>query len=422
MKRLRLPFVVLLLIVVLTIAFALIRGMPDTASAPSGEDAQAHIIDSADLTSGMNPAEGPGSGSVGGSFSSQSEPPDSDSAKASNGQDGVQIGNVTANGETSPEDPDSTGAQAAGSGSAGGGAVYPNPANTEAAGSSVDVFAENFTSVIIKDYYLHKGSLVLINSDIGFEPPAYPDYVSLISFKSSSYSISESDMQISYSIIEPLNKMMDAFAEETGLGTIRIISAYRDNKKQQKALDEYIALVGPAEAVKWAALPGFSEHHTGLAFDLGVYSGGTVRTFTGTGKYAWFKENSYKYGFILRYPPDKTDVTKTASEPWHFRYVGGVHANLITEKGWCLEEYVSFIMQHPRWDSFFTLFDNDVYEIFYTRDTEFNMYNGCDYTVSGNNFDGYIVTIRWPLDVYSQAVSAKIINAVSSAGEGESVS
>lgn len=91
------------------------------------------------------------------------------------------------------------------------------------------------------------------------------------------------------------------------------------------------------------ALPGTSEHQLGLGMDITSQSvmNGTKRVFGDTDEYLWCKENAYKYGLILRYPQNKTDITGITNEPWHFRYVGKKIAKEIYEKNWTLEEYIS---------------------------------------------------------------------------------
>lgn len=82
--------------------------------------------------------------------------------------------------------------------------------------------------------------------------------------------------------------------------------------------------------------PGCSEHHTGLAMDIGNISS----SFQYSNEYKWLKENAADYGFILRYPADKTSVTKVKYEPWHWRYVGVEAAKAMNASGQCLEEYL----------------------------------------------------------------------------------
>ena len=89
------------------------------------------------------------------------------------------------------------------------------------------------------------------------------------------------------------------------------------------------------------ARPGTSEHHTGLAIDFN----GVKDDFYKTKEYSWLMSNAANYGFILRYPQNKTDVTNVIYEPWHFRYVGKVHAQKVVQSGLCLEEYIDSIMK-----------------------------------------------------------------------------
>ena len=90
----------------------------------------------------------------------------------------------------------------------------------------------------------------------------------------------------------------------------------------------------------YSTRPGTSEHQTGLAVDMDTM--GTFSTdFAYTAEYAWLQENAWKFGFILRFPADKTDITTIQFEPWHYRYVGRYHAQKIHASGLCLEEYVA---------------------------------------------------------------------------------
>lgn len=92
------------------------------------------------------------------------------------------------------------------------------------------------------------------------------------------------------------------------------------------------------KALKWVSMPGTSEHQLGFAVDIN----GENET-TDEKAYKWLSENAYKYGFILRYPDEKSDITGISYEPWHFRYVGKNHAKKMYEQGLCLEEYVEMM-------------------------------------------------------------------------------
>ena len=94
------------------------------------------------------------------------------------------------------------------------------------------------------------------------------------------------------------------------------------------------------------AYPGESEHQSGLAVDVLDYDH-TLSNFAGTYEAEWLAENCWKFGFILRYPQDKEEITTYVYEPWHLRYVGRYHAKRIYDMGMCLEEYVEYLANNP---------------------------------------------------------------------------
>lgn len=119
---------------------------------------------------------------------------------------------------------------------------------------------------------------------------------------------------------------------------IRAISTYRTYEYQDMLYNNYAARDGVNKADTYSARPGFSEHHTGLAIDIDNMKT-SYTSFDKTKEYTWMQENAYKYGFILRYPEDKVDITGYMYEPWHYRYVGIEVAKIIKEKNITFEEY-----------------------------------------------------------------------------------
>ena len=99
----------------------------------------------------------------------------------------------------------------------------------------------------------------------------------------------------------------------------------------------YVNQEGTQEADTYSARPGCSEHQTGLALDINTAS--LSDHFEETEEYAWLVENSWRYGFILRFPEGKEEITGYQFEPWHYRYVGPAAARVCYENGWTLEEY-----------------------------------------------------------------------------------
>lgn len=121
---------------------------------------------------------------------------------------------------------------------------------------------------------------------------------------------------------------------------IIVDSGYRSYDYQQQILDDFIEKVGD-EAYKTVALPGTSEHQTGLAIDIAfVINGEYCDEVMKYPEYVkWVHENCYKYGFILRYPKGKEEITGYSYEPWHIRYVGSI-AKSVYESKLAYEEYI----------------------------------------------------------------------------------
>ena len=149
-------------------------------------------------------------------------------------------------------------------------------------------------------------------------------------------------------IVQPLEEMMQA-ASEDGISLI-ICYGHRTMEQSeqlfQKQINQQLALgldleQAKAEAAKWVAPPGYSEHHTGLALDIVTLDYQVLDSgFASTPAAIWMRDNAYKYGFVIRYPEDKQDITQITYEPWHVRYVGLEHAAAMTEQNLCLEEYL----------------------------------------------------------------------------------
>ena len=272
----------------------------------------------------------------------------------------------------------------------------PAPAATDGADeeTSEPPEGDDRVTVQMEPSDIHGGSLILVNHEHHYEIPDDSGLVAVVDVKTSSYRVSNKNIPLSVDIIERLNDMMDAFYAETGAANVTVISGFRDYDHQKRILDERIALVGREEASRWVSEPGHSEHHTGLAIDFGIYENGINATFRAKGKYAWLEQNSYKYGFIRRYDDAKSDITKIAYEPWHYRYVGEPHAYFIYKNDWCFEEYVGFIMKHTADDSYRDVYNDVKYEIYYTRETEITVPKDAEYWISGNNIGGFIVTVE----------------------------
>jgi len=130
-------------------------------------------------------------------------------------------------------------------------------------------------------------------------------------------------------------------ARSAGAG-IRVISAYRSYSSQAKLYQREVALYGENIAKHSVARPGHSEHQLGVTIDFGAAStsGDVSQTFANTAAGKWMKQNAWKYGWVMSYPPNRTSATCYYSEPWHFRFVGVSAAAQIHNSGTTLRQYL----------------------------------------------------------------------------------
>ncbi len=122
------------------------------------------------------------------------------------------------------------------------------------------------------------------------------------------------------------------------------VSGYRSASRQKQIFDNQVQAVGELRAKEYVALPGESEHQTGLAMDVGRLEGNFGQSREGK----WLRDNAHNFGFILRYPQGKEHITKINYEPWHFRYIGIEPANEIYNSGLTLEEYLDEIPAYKK--------------------------------------------------------------------------
>ena len=139
---------------------------------------------------------------------------------------------------------------------------------------------------------------------------------------------------------EAFMKMVDAARLDNII--IRNSSAYRSFGYQVSLYEGYVKSEGESMADIYSARAGYSEHQTGLCTDINTIDS----SFDGTDESNWLIKNAYKYGFILRFPKDKEDITGYKYEPWHYRYVGEKAASIIYTEDLTLEEYYAFYIEN----------------------------------------------------------------------------
>lgn len=144
---------------------------------------------------------------------------------------------------------------------------------------------------------------------------------------------------------EAASALEEMFAAAADSGeTLYGVSAYRSYSRQSEIYNKNIRQRGSAATNKVSAIPGHSEHQTGLAIDISCkeLNGSLSEKFAYTSEGQWVSDNSYKYGFIVRYPKDKEHITGYTYEPWHIRYVGTDLATYLHDNDYTLEEYFNY--------------------------------------------------------------------------------
>ena len=186
--------------------------------------------------------------------------------------------------------------------------------------------------VFVKEGAFINDNLILVNKENALPSDYVPDDLELLSLKySNKNKYLRKEAKYYY---EKLSN--DALSLEY---KIIVVSAYRDYNYQYELHNEYVKNKGIEYALLCSARPGYSEHQTGLAIDV-MGSNNDYDLFEDSIEFEWMRDNAHKYGFILRYPKDKVDITGYKYEPWHYRYVGIKAATEIYNNDLTLEEYI----------------------------------------------------------------------------------
>ncbi|HZG75871.1 MAG TPA: M15 family metallopeptidase [Paenibacillus sp.] len=184
-----------------------------------------------------------------------------------------------------------------------------------------------------------KAAIVFVNKQNPLDASYKPDDLVVPDVKFS-FDGDNPKKQLRREAAEALEKLF-AKAEEDGI-ELRAVSGYRSYATQKAIFERNAKLKGEEEANRTSAYPGQSEHQTGLAMDVSAASVNYAleEAFGETAEGIWLAENAPSFGFIIRYPQNKEDITGYKYEPWHLRYLGVDIAEFVTEQGLTLEEFL----------------------------------------------------------------------------------
>ena len=183
------------------------------------------------------------------------------------------------------------------------------------------------------DTDLSKGNLILVNKFNKLGSDYTPELVNVSNW----YSYGENKLTK-----EAYEAFINMFNGAKDAGTkIVATSCFRSYDTQKRIYDTDVYKYGEEQTDESVAKPGFSEHQTGLAIDL-LEPGYSLENFHESTAYTWLLDNAYRFGFILRYPSDKEDITGYSYESWHFRYVGLEAAKIIHDNNITFDEYYAY--------------------------------------------------------------------------------
>ncbi|MCS7461363.1 VanY-A/VanY-F/VanY-M family D-Ala-D-Ala carboxypeptidase [Paenibacillus doosanensis] len=242
---------------------------------------------------------------------------------------------------------------------------------------------KNGRTIKVESKQIYQGNLILVNKDYPVhQEGVQSDIVKLSQHKElvQGYGLLDNTIRLSQSVAQRFESMIDAAAKD-GVTHFLISSGYRDKKEQDELYREMGA--------DYALPAGYSEHNLGLSLDIGSSQMEMNRAPEGK----WLAQHAWAYGFILRYPKDKTEITGIQYEPWHFRYVGLPHSAIMQEKQFTLEQYLDYLKTQK---TITATVEGKRYEVSYypvSRNASIQVPAGRRYELSGNNTDGVIVTV-----------------------------
>lgn len=289
-----------------------------------------------------------------------------------------------------------------------------NTTVTEPADSAAE---GEFGVVTVQNSTMNEGDLVLVNFNYAYDRIDDVTLRNAYNERTGKIKVSSTTLGMEPEAFEALEELVAGLVADTGCDDLLLYSGHRTLADQQRIWDSNMASYGEEYTKTYVAVPGHSEHHTGYACDLGFYTDDGLSIPLVDHEYGtWVWEHCTEYGYILRYPADKAEITGIGHEQWHFRYIGLAHAYAVDALGLCYEEYVDALKGYTAdtkmlhisaereltdvavtdisavsggWLTYFVpASEGDTTDIRIPGGDKF-----ADYEISGNNVDGFIVTI-----------------------------
>ena len=269
---------------------------------------------------------------------------------------------------------------------------------------------DDYITVSVPSSDVAVGDLVLVNfeTDYALTDTLSAKLSSLYTSKGygTYYVLNTSDLKVHNRIKASLQDMIfalvdanpDTLGNTSGEDRIIITSGHRSIEKQTD-------LYNKRTEENYVATPGNSEHHTGYAVDIQVFTSKQRIILLREEEQAWLEAHCAEFGFVVRYDGSKYELTGILDEPWHYRYVGVPHATYMMENGVCMEEYLELLKKSHSYDKEpLTIKANEKdYFVYYIpvsaeATTTLPVPVDSEYTISGDNVGGFIVTVEVPAE------------------------
>ncbi|MCM1133236.1 MAG: M15 family metallopeptidase [Ruminococcus flavefaciens] len=263
--------------------------------------------------------------------------------------------------------------------------------------TSADKIPDGYKTEIHSYEDIYKGNLVLVNADYEYKFLTDDiDPVTLFDNRNDFYESGDYVTKLDTETLSQLNAMIKAYADANYIDSktgIFVLDGYRTYEEQVERHN-----TGKSRTFE----AGHTDYHTGRTFDMfynDSESGTGFAYFSAEGDYEWFAENAGNYGFIVRFPEDKQDITGEKPRSYTYRYVGTPHAVYINENNLCMEEYIEELKTHTIDNPLQITANGQNYSVYYTEAeksdvSEITVPANKLYEVSGNNDDGFIVTVK----------------------------
>lgn len=231
---------------------------------------------------------------------------------------------------------------------------------------------------------IYKGDLLLVNRDYPVKKDSIRSDIINVNHNSElvrGYVIFDRNLRLSKDVVKKFLNVVDAAGKES-VNHFLISSGYRDFQEQRQLYEKM--------GSDYALPAGYSEHNLGLSLDVGS----TQKKMEKAPEGKWIEDNVWKYGFVLRYPKNKSNITGIQYEPWHIRYVGLPHSAIMQKKNFTLEEYLEFLKEEKEIS---TEVEGKKYTVSYYKvlgNMKVSVPANKQYEISGNNMDGVIVTVQ----------------------------